>query len=160
MIRPRRRRLTLGQYVRFRLSGARGREAWFNFFIRPFAAPSIAEFWRRWNPVYGYFLSKYSYRPLLGVMPRQAAIFSTFVVCGLLLHDVPAWIFARRVLPPGATIAFSTFGAGALVSERCHMNLSRQPVTVRAAVNGGYLIGSIGVMLVAVSWLRKARKSS
>src|SRR5260370_26164959 len=66
---------------------------------------------------------------------------------------------AGRLLPPGATIASSIFGADALVSDRCRMNLSRQPVTVRAAVNGVYLIGSIGVTLLAVSWLRNARKS-
>jgi hypothetical protein len=31
---------------------------------------------------------------------------ATFAVCGFLLHDLPAWVFTRRVLPPGATIAF------------------------------------------------------
>lgn len=96
---------TVNQYLRFRLGAKGGASAWFNFFIKPFGASSFARFWRQWNPVYGYFLFYYSYRPLSRVMPRAPAMMATFVACGFLLHDLPAWAFARRVLPPGATIA-------------------------------------------------------
>jgi hypothetical protein len=141
---------TLNQYLRFRLGAKGGASAWFNFFIKPFGASSFARFWRQWNPVYGYFLLYYSYRPLSRVMPRAAAMMATFVACGFLLHDLPAWAFARRVLPPGATIAFTMFGLGAILGDRFHMDLSSRPVLARAAVNVSYLAGCIGAMLLIV----------
>jgi hypothetical protein len=44
------RRLTLSQYLRFRLGSRGGRIAWFNFFIKPFGASSFAQFWLLWIP--------------------------------------------------------------------------------------------------------------
>lgn len=142
--------MTLGQYLRFRLGAKGGSAAWFNFFIRPFGATSFAQFWRLWNPVYGYYLYYYSYKPLSRVIPRSMAMLTTFVACGFLLHDLPAWAVSRRVLPPGATITFVLFGIGAVISERLHMDLSKWPVPARAALNLAYLAGCIGIMLVIV----------
>ena len=152
LARPARRsgRLTFGQYLDFRL-GHGARRRWFNFFIRPFGARSFAEFWRLWNPVYGYFLVYFVYRPASRRMPRPVAVMLTFVACGLVLHDLPAWLFTRRILPPGATIAFTFFGIGVVVTEALRMNLARWPVLVRAAVNLTYLAGSVGAMLLIVS---------
>ncbi len=143
----RHRPLTFGEYLKLRLGRRVGRTAWFNFFIRPFGARSFAEFWRLWNPVYGYFLSYYVYRPLTRIFPRPAAILLTFVAAGFLLHDLPAWLATRRVLPPGATIAFVLFGIGAIVSDWLGMDLGSWPTWLRALVNVAYLAGCIGVML-------------
>jgi len=151
--RQRRNKLTLAEYLRFRLGSKGGKTAWFNFFIRPFGAASFAKFWRQWNPVYGYYLYYYSYRPLSRIVPRPLAMMATFVVCGFLLHDLPAWASARRALPPGATITFVMFGVGAIVGEWLHMDLSRLPIPARAAVNVGYVSGCIGAMLLIVRWL-------
>jgi hypothetical protein len=148
-----RRRVTFRAYLRRRLGPKGGRTAWLNFFVRPFSASSFAQFWRLWNPVYGYFLFYYSYRPLTQMMPRALAKLTTFVACGLLLHDVPAWLLTRRVLPPGATIAFTLFGLGAIASERFHMDTSRLPVGLRAGINGAYLVACIGLMLLVVGRL-------
>jgi hypothetical protein len=102
-----RKRLTLTQYLRFRLGSRGGKTAWFNFFIKPFGATSFAQFWRLWNPVYGYFLYYYSYRPLSRVMPRAGAMLATFVACGFFVHDLPAWVFSRRILPLARRSPFS-----------------------------------------------------
>ncbi len=150
----RRDRFTFRQYLKFRLGSHGGGSAWFNFFIKPFAAGSFAEFWRLWNPVYGYFLYWFSYRPLARVLPRALAMLITFVACGLLLHDLPAWLLTWRVLPPGATIAFFMFGVGAILGELLHMDLSRQPVWARATINVGYLAACILAMLLIVFWWR------
>lgn len=138
------------QYLRYRLGPKGGRWAWFNFFIRPFGASSFAEFWRRWNPVYGYFLLHYCYRPLTRVLPRPAATLLTFAICGFVLHDLPAWEVMRRPLPPGATIAFILFGFGAIVGEALHMDLSRWPVGLRALANIAYLVICVAAMLTMV----------
>jgi hypothetical protein len=58
--------------------------------------------------------------------------------------------FVRRVLPPGATIAFLFFGLGVLLSEAMGMNLARQPVGVRAIVNAAYVGGCVIAMLAIV----------
>lgn len=143
-------RPTPTQYLRFRLGSQGGRRAWFNFFIKPFRASSFAQFWRLWNPVYGYALYYYSYRPLSRVMPRSAARLATFVACGFLLHDLPAWALTLRVLPPGATIAFALFGLGAVVGDGLHMDLSRWSILGRAAINVAYVAGCIGATLAIV----------
>jgi D-alanyl-lipoteichoic acid acyltransferase DltB (MBOAT superfamily) len=140
----------LRQYLRFRLGSAGGSSAWFNFFLKPFGAVSFAEFWRRWNPVYGYYLYYFSYRPLSRRLPRSLAMLITFAACGFLLHDLPAWLFTRRVLAPGATIAFTFFGFGAILGETFHMDLSRWPVWGRVIVNLAYLVGSVLATLVIV----------
>src|SRR5260370_9279205 len=103
--RRRRSKLTFSQYLRFRLGTSGGRTAWFNFFIRPFGAASFAEFWRLWNPAYGYFLSYYCYRPLATILPRQAAILITFASCRLWFHDLPSCAVTRTILPPAGTIS-------------------------------------------------------
>jgi D-alanyl-lipoteichoic acid acyltransferase DltB (MBOAT superfamily) len=143
-------RPTLAQYLRFRLGPKGGKTAWFNFFIKPFGASSFARFWRHWNPVYGYFLYYYSYRPLSRIMPRAPAMVVTFVVCGFLLHDIPAWVLARRVLPPGATLAFIMFGLGAVLSEMFNMDLSSWPFVARVATNVAYLAGCCTVAILLV----------
>lgn len=143
-------RLSLRQYLSSRLGSQGGRTAWFNFFIKPFGARSFAEFWRLWNPVYGYFLIYFCYRPLARVVPRPAAVMLTFATCGLVFHDLPAWAFTRRVLPPGATITFILFGLGAVAGEALHMDLSKRPVGVRVLVNVGYLVACMAAMLLLV----------
>lgn len=110
-------RLAFRQYLEFRLGPLGGRQAWFNFFIRRFGARSFAQFWRLWNPVYGCFLSHFVYRPLARALPRLIAVVGTFLVCGFVVHDVPAWAFTTRILPPGATIAFLFFGGLLVISE-------------------------------------------
>ena len=144
--------MEFSRYLNFCLGrGARAR--WFNFFVRPFGARSFAEFWRLWNPVYGYFLAYFLYRPATRALPRPVAVMITFVFCGFLLHDVPAWIITRRILPPGATIAFMLFGLGVVVSEAVRMDLSRWPVAARAVANVTYLAVCIAAMLVIVARL-------
>ncbi len=83
-------------------------------------------------------------------MPRSAAVLATFILCGFLLHDAPAWLAVRRVLPPGATIAFVLFGLGVVISEALHMDLSRWPVVGRVLVNLAYIAGCVITMLVIV----------
>jgi hypothetical protein len=103
--------------------------------------------------VYGYFLYWFSYRPLLRVLPRPLAILITFVACGFVLHDLPAWLVTWRVLPPGATIAFFMFGIGTILGERLRMDLSNWPVWGRATINVGYLAGCIlAMLLIVLEW--------
>lgn len=127
--------------------------------MHPFTAASFAEFWRRWNPVYGYFLGYYVYRPAARHLPRPVAVMVTFVVAGLVGHDLPAWVATRRVLPPGGTIAFTLFGVGLITSQRLGMNLSAKPARVRTLANLTYLASCTGLMLVIVRGLARRQPS-
>jgi hypothetical protein len=142
-----RRKPTFHEYLERRL-GPQNRGRWARFFLHPFTAASFAEFWRRWNPVYGYFPGVLHLPTVSLRLPRPVAVMATFVFAGLVMHDLPAWIVTRRVFPPGGTIAFTLFGVGLIVSQRAGMNLSTRPPAFRVAVNVAYLATCTGLMLV------------
>lgn len=79
--------ITLTQYINHRL-GSTPQEQAKNFLGRPFGARSLTDFWHYWNPVWGYYLFYYCYRPLRKKLPRSASVFLTFFICGL-IHDLP-----------------------------------------------------------------------
>src|SRR5215207_840968 len=86
-----------------------------NRFVRPLCASSFSKFWNYWNPVYGYVLLFYMYRPARRFLPRPVAVFLTFLASGFLLHDLPfnisADIYRSRLAVPSVTILFAIFGA-------------------------------------------------
>ena len=82
--------------------------------VQPLAAPSIAEFWRTWNPVH---------------LHRQRA--PPQLLAALLSHR----------LNPFVTVWFMVYGAVTVASEALHMDLSRLPAPARVVVNLAYLIG-------------------
>ncbi|MEO6002655.1 MAG: hypothetical protein ABIZ04_18090 [Opitutus sp.] len=113
-------------------------------FLRPFAAPSFAGFWRRWNPAYRYILLFYFYAPLRRLLPRWMAKWFTFVLCGLLLHDLPflhgwQWLHGCRGFPEGALL-FGIFGLGSWLSEAAPLDLSRCSAGLRVYANVACLI--------------------
>ncbi len=58
-----------------------------NMLSRSLGARSFAIFWHYWNPIWGYYLSRYVMRPLRRFLPLSFATFITFVVSGA-LHDL------------------------------------------------------------------------
>jgi len=49
-----------------------------NWALRSFGAATLSEFWQYWNPVYGYVLAYYVYRPLRRTLPRAWSVWLTF----------------------------------------------------------------------------------
>src|SRR5690348_16822353 len=84
------RRPTLNQYLARRL-GQGSATMLRTWVVKALGAPSFTEFWQYWNPVYGYFLYYYAYRPLHRFLPRALAMWLTFVACGFVLHDALGW---------------------------------------------------------------------
>jgi hypothetical protein len=107
-----------------------------------FAAPSFAAFWYYWNPVYGYYLYYWAYRPLRRVVPRAPALVLTFATCGFLLHDLPHLPFTGI---PLITTWFVVLSIGVLLGEAVRMDLSRRPRSMRVVVNAMYLVTSFEV---------------
>lgn len=128
---------TLREFVLYRLGNPDGPwQAAERMFSRSFGARSFAAFWRYWNPVYHYGLYRWSYRPLRRFLPRPMAVLMTFALCGFLLHDLPHLPFTGV---PLMTVYFLFLGAGAIVGEALHMDLSRRPYVFRVAVHVIYL---------------------
>ena len=57
---------------------------------KAFHAKSFKLFWRNWNPLFGYMLSKYINRPLSKMMNGTISSLFTFLFSGLILHDL--WV--------------------------------------------------------------------
>jgi hypothetical protein len=106
---------------------------------RALGARSFVAFWHYWNPVYGYFLYYWSYRPLRRYLPRPVAVLITFALCGFLLHDIVHILFTGI---PFVTTWFVVLAVGAYASEILGMDMSRRPYVVRAGAQLVYLLGS------------------
>jgi hypothetical protein len=128
------KRPTLSRYLELRL-GKDPSTQLRNFLAAPFGASSFDRFWRSWNPVYGYVLLYFTYRPLRRVMPRPIATLLTFMACGLFLHDAIGWIVGLRVRFPVFTLLFTIFGVASLVARGVRQDLSNRSFPARVAVN-------------------------
>lgn len=135
----------LGQYIERRL-GRGATTQLRNVLVRPLGASSFSQFWRYWNPVYGYFLSYYAYRPLRRVLPRPLAVWLTFVGCGFLLHDLVGWAWAGHACFPEVTAMFALFGVGAVLSDALRVDLARYPFAVRAFANASCIAASVAIV--------------
>lgn len=91
------RNITLSAYVRRRSGvplGASGSMR--NMLIRSFGAGSFYLFWHYWNPIWGYYLSRYVMKPLSRVLPWWLAIIFTFAVSGG-IHDLAVSLVKWRL---------------------------------------------------------------
>ena len=156
-----RRHPNLHQYLVLRLGEPKHIHVFaFNWFAKPLCASSFSIFWRYWNPVYGWLLLYYVYRPLRRYLARPIAFYLTFLASGFLLHDLPfsmsADLYRGHLQVPAVTILFAIFGAFALINEKLGIDLSGRPVWWRVLVNlcwlgAGYWLRNALVALLAHS---------
>ncbi|MCO5168822.1 MAG: hypothetical protein M9894_20985 [Planctomycetes bacterium] len=125
---------------------------------RALAAGSLPEFWRRWNPAYGYLLRYYVHAPLRRRLPAQVARLLTFLLCGLVLHDLP-FLYLPALLrgasppPPFTTLLFLVFALQAELSTALRVSWAGRSLPTRVLANL-LAIGAAGaVTLWAVAWV-------
>jgi hypothetical protein len=141
------RRLTLRQYVLARngvpMGGSRSLR---NMLLRSLGAPSFAGFWRYWNPIWGYYLGRYVYRPGRRHLPRAGAVVLTFLVSGA-IHDIAVMVVhrSRFVL---FTPWFFAMSLAVLAGEALGVDLSRRPWVMRAAFNLAIAGGCLWLVLL------------
>ncbi len=118
--------ITLTQYINRRL-GITSQEQAKNFLGRPFGARSLTDFWHYWNPVWGYYLFCYCYRPLRKKLPRSASVFFTFFICGL-IHDLPFALAAYLKYGTAPFFTITTFfvliGCPVVVTEKMKLQFT------------------------------------
>ena len=126
--------MTLSEYVERRNGvalGAKGSLS--NNLKRAFGAGSNAEFWKHWNPVWGFYLAKYVYLPMTRITPVSVAVLVTFAVSGG-LHDLA--LFALGYDFGGFfAIWFALMGAALVVSKGVGISYSVLAFPIRVAIN-------------------------
>ena len=118
-------------------------------FDRPYAARSIAEFWRRWHISLSTWFRDYLYIPLGGnrvARPRwYVNLFVTFIVSGL-WHGA-RWTFVVWGALHGAYLIAALVSGDARAQVRTALGLERYPVVMRAWQT------TVTFALVGVAWV-------
>lgn len=140
--------MTLGEYVLHRTGTPLGSAGSIRAMLaQSFGARSFATFWQHWNPVWGWALARFVHAPVRRSAPAAVAVLATFLVSGL-LHDAAASLAVRAptfVVTPW----FLLLGVGALVSRATGMDISGRPGWWRATTHLTYVLGCLGVTLIA-----------
>ena len=131
--------LTLADYVRRRngvpLGGSGALRA---MLTRSLGAPTIVGFWQYWNPIFGYYLGKFIFRPARSVgLPVWLATLLTFSVSGM-VHDIAASLITRQLVLV-CTPWFLFLGIGLLISRGLGMDMKSWPWVMRAGVHITYI---------------------
>ncbi len=112
---------------------------------KAFHARSFKLFWRYWNPLYGYILSKYIHKPLSKKMNDKISTLITFVLSGLILHDswfMPLYyiLFNKFVFFP-VTIIFFCFGIILIIEDSFRLRKNILDDKAHVLINIVYVVG-------------------
>jgi len=96
-------------------------------------AGKFSIFWQYWNPIWGYYLGIYIFKPLKLFLPQALSLIITFVVCGF-IHDLVImllkWKFTLLLTP-----WFLFMGLSVILSESAKIDYSKLPWIARATIN-------------------------
>ncbi|TQV71135.1 acyltransferase [Aliikangiella marina] len=118
---------------------------------RSLGAGSFQDFWKFWNPIWSYYLAKYSFLPLKKIFPVWLSIILTFAISGA-LHDL-AIVLLTQKLSFIITIWFSIMGAVLVSLSRLKITYTTFPLVIRGLINLGLILLSYGIaklLLIAV----------
>ncbi|WP_432264964.1 MBOAT family O-acyltransferase [Croceitalea rosinachiae] len=126
--------MTLAEYIRKRNGVPIGSsKSLRNNLYRSLGAKNFSTFWNYWNPVFGYYLGKYIFKPLKKRIPVAFALLFTFIFCGL-IHDVITIIY-RKKTSLFFTIWFAIMGITVLMTKYLKHDFNKQKWSFRALVN-------------------------
>ncbi len=151
------KKLTLSQYVK-RRNGVPlgGSGALSKMLYRSLGAGSFDKFWHYWNPIFGYYLGKYSYAPLRAYIPAPLALIITFIFCGA-IHDAVTMLVSGR---PAFLFTpwFCVMGTVLVLAKALNINYARFSWATRALINISYVGLSLALVLAGKQWLIAAPK--
>lgn len=141
----------LRRYINLRLGKHNDSEQMRIMFKKAFQAKTYREFWWYWNPTYGFFLGKYIYKPLRKYLPKSISVVFTFLVCGLILHDLPIvliLLFLTGILLPfPITIFFTILGLINITSIKYKLTFNKIRPNVRIVLHFLTLFSSMVIAL-------------
>jgi len=106
-----------------------------------FGAESNVDFWKHWNPIWGFYLSKFIYLPLKNICPQSIAVLAVlaaFAVSGS-LHDLAIGIVGQG-WQNFFTIWFLIMGLFLNASKSLDINYSKFRFTVRVIINTSSIV--------------------
>ena len=137
-------KLSLAQYVKKRNGVPLGAsDSMKNMLSRSFGASSFPVFWRYWNPIWGYYLSRNVMRPIANLLPISLATFITFLVSGA-LHDIAVSIIKWKTIF-FFTPWFGLMGLMVIGSKGAGISYGHLSWPVRALINASFILISLGI---------------
>ena len=137
-------KLSLAQYVKKRNGVPLGAsDSMKNMLSRSFGASSFPVFWRYWNPIWGYYLSRNVMRPVANFLPISLATFITFLVSGA-LHDIAVSIIKWKTIF-FFTPWFGLMGLMVIGSKGAGISYGHVSWPVRALINASFIFISLGI---------------
>jgi hypothetical protein len=126
--------LNLSDYVKRRNGVPLGNsDSLRNMLIRSLGAGKFSVFWQYWNPIWGFYLGKYIFKPLKRIFPQALSLIITFFVCGF-IHDLAImllkWKFTLLLTP-----WFLFMGFSVILSDYAKIEYLKFPWIVRATIN-------------------------
>lgn len=126
--------MNLGDYIKKRNGVPIGSsKSLSNNLYRSLGAKNFSTFWNYWNPIFGYYLGRFIFKPLKRIFPVAIALLLTFVFCGL-LHDLITMLVWGKT-SGFFTIWFLAMGFAVLLTDLFQLNFSRQLWIIRALAN-------------------------
>lgn len=112
-----------------------------NMLNRSLGAGKFSIFWQYWNPIWGYYLGKYIFKPLKCIFPPALSLILTFIICGF-IHDLAImllkWKFTLLLTP-----WFLFMGLCVILVNYLKIDYSKFPWMARAAINIVIILGSL-----------------
>ena len=112
-----------------------------NMLHRSLGAGSFVIFWRYWNPIWGYYLSRNIMKPFCRLYPHWLAVILTFAVSGG-IHDVAVSIIRWETtffLAPW----FVLMSLVVLATKKFNLSYARFNWFVRATLNLSFIFISL-----------------
>ncbi|MCX2839629.1 hypothetical protein OQ279_15890 [Salinimicrobium sp. MT39] len=126
--------INLSDYVKKRNGVSMGsRGSLRNNLSRSFGAKNFSTFWTYWNPIFGYYLGKFIFKPSKRIFPASIALVITFLVSGL-IHDTVT-VLLRGKTSFFFTVWFLLMSFAVLLTKILKHNWSKQSWLVRALNN-------------------------
>lgn len=136
-------KMTLADYIKKRNGVSMGSpKSLRNNLYRSMGAKNFTTFWKYWNPIFGYYLGKYIFKPLKKFLPVGIALLFTFIFCGM-VHDTVTTLY-RGQLSLFFSVWFLFMGLAVLITKAFQHNFSEQIWFMRATIN----LGIIGVCCI------------
>ena len=149
----------LKHYILLRLGKGNFFQILRSMFVKSFQAKSAKEFWNYWNPVFGYYMLFYFYKPLTKKVPRVIRVIATFTFSGFFLHDLLlwwpfCWVIAYKTHFPVGTVWFLFLAIIMLILEKVGFNTENYSSKVRVLTNFIYLGIAMGLTILVASSIK------
>jgi len=113
--------------------------------IKSFRSVSFKFFWRNWNPLFGYYLSKMINRPVARKFNGVISSLFTFLFSGIILHDIwimPLfYILLHKIVFFPVTIIFFCFWLVMIFENSIKFRKDIKNSNIHVLINLIYVIG-------------------